>query len=126
MKSAYYQPHAVISGYDFGWQRLAQHFVIQIGMHVGDDGAARLESIYPGQRVVDAEVAGMARKAKPINDPEIELLQKRPALGRDVIDIRRIGSVGDPVAQRGNIAMMYDECRQGDCLALPFDGAALA
>ena len=95
-------------------------------MHVGDDGAAGLEAVDPGQRVVDAEVAGMRRKAKPVNDPEIELFQKRPALVRDVVDIWRIGSIGNPVAQRGNIAMLYVECRQRDCFALPFDGAAFA
>ena len=72
---------------------------------------SRLEAIDPGQRVLHAEVAGMRRKAKPVNDPEIELFQKRPALVRDVIDIRRIGSIGDPVAQRRNIAMLYRECR---------------
>ena len=33
---------------------LAQHLVIQIGMHVGDGGAARLETVDPRQRVVDA------------------------------------------------------------------------
>ena len=91
-----------------------------------DGGRARLEAVYPGQRVVDAEVAGMRRKAKPVNDPEIELFQKRPALVRDVVDIWRIGSIGNPVAQRGNIAMLYVECRQRDCFALPFDGAAFA
>src|SRR5436305_8852684 len=109
MKSADYQPHAIIGGYDFGRQRLAQHFVIQIGMHVGDDGTARLEAVYPGQRVVDAEVAGMRCKAKPVNDPEVELLQKRPALVGDVIEIWRIGSIGDPVAERRNVAMLYHE-----------------
>ena len=41
------QPHAVI-GRDHVWrQALTQHLVVQIGMHVGNDGAARLEALDP-------------------------------------------------------------------------------
>jgi hypothetical protein len=42
-------------------------------MHVGDDGPARLEAVDPGQRVVDAEMAGMRRIAQAVDDPEIEI-----------------------------------------------------
>ena len=44
-------------------------------MHVGDDGAARLEALDPGQRVVDAEMAGMAGIAQPVDDPELEVFE---------------------------------------------------
>jgi hypothetical protein len=67
-------------------------------MHVGDDGAARLEAVDPGQRVIDAEMAGVAGIAQPVDDPEIEILQERPALGRNVAEVGRIGGVADPVA----------------------------
>jgi hypothetical protein len=52
----------------------------EIGMHVGDDGAAWLEAIDPGQRIVAAEMAGMRGIAQPVDDPEIEVLQVGPAL----------------------------------------------
>jgi len=35
------------AGITFRRQALSQHLVIQIGMHVGDDGAARLEAVDP-------------------------------------------------------------------------------
>jgi hypothetical protein len=41
------QPHAVIGRNHADGQALPQHLVVQIGMHVGDDGAARLEAIDP-------------------------------------------------------------------------------
>jgi len=53
-------------------------------------------------------------------------LQVRPALGRDVADVRRIGGIGDPVPERRDIAMLKDECRKRDRTALPFDGSASA
>ena len=41
------QPHPVIGRDYAGRQALAQHLVVEIGMHVGDDGALRLEALDP-------------------------------------------------------------------------------
>ena len=120
------QPHAVIGRDNVRRQALPQHLVVEIGMHVGDDGAARLEAIDPGQRVVDAEMAGMPGIAQPVDDPEFEMFQKRPARGRDVADIGRVGGLADPIAERRNIAVLQEERRKRHRTALPFDGAAFA
>ena len=69
---------------------------------------------------------GCAGIAQPVDDPEFEIFQKRPAFGRDVADIRRIGGVADPIAERRNIAVLQDERRKRHRTALPFDGAAFA
>src|SRR5438067_944057 len=94
-------------------------------MHVGDDGAARLEALDPGQSVIDAEMAGMAGIAQAVDDPEIEVLQRMPALGRDIADVWRIGGIANPEAQRGDISVLHNEGRQRQRPALPVDGAAL-
>src|SRR5436190_19394471 len=75
---AYLQPHAVIGGNHAVWQALTQHLVIDVRMHVGDDGAARLDALDPGQRVGHAEMAGMRGIAQAVDDPEIEIFEQRP------------------------------------------------
>src|SRR5258706_6994206 len=68
----------------------------------------------------------MSGIAQPVNDPEIQVLQGRPALGRDVVDIRRIGGIADAIAERWNIAVLQNERGKRDWTALAFDGAAFA
>src|SRR4051794_25251905 len=118
------QLHPVI-GWNHVWrQALPQHLVIEVGMHVGDHGALRLEALDPGQRIVDAEMAGMRRIAQSVDDPEIEILQRRPALFRNIADIRRIGGVANAVAERGDVAVLHDKRRQRQRPALALDGMA--
>src|SRR4030081_3163994 len=95
-------------------------------MHVGDDGASRLEPVDPRQRVIDAEVAGMCGVAQPINNPEIEIFEMRPALARNVADIWRIGGIGDAITERRYVAVLEKKRRERKRTALPFDGAAFA
>src|SRR6476469_8978121 len=64
--------------------------------------------------------------AQTVDDPEVEIFQLWPALARDVVDIRRIGGVADPVTERWNIAMLQQEGRERDRPPLPFDAAAFA
>src|SRR6266516_6525329 len=71
-------------------------------------------------------MAGMPGIPQPVDDPEIEIFELRPALGRDVAHIRRIGSVADAITERGNMAVLQDECGKRHRAALPFDGPALA
>ena len=47
---------------------MAQHFIIEIGVHIGEDCAAWPESIDPGKRVVDTEVARMRCVAQSVDD----------------------------------------------------------
>ena len=73
------QPQAVVRRHHARRQRLPDDFVIDVGRHVGDDGALRLETFDPGQRVVDAEMADMAGVAQPVDDPEVEVFKRAPA-----------------------------------------------
>jgi len=78
-------------------------------MHVSDDGPLRLEAFDPGQRVADAEMAGMAGVAQAVDNPEIEVFQRGKALLGNVVQVGRIGCAADPKTERGNLAMMNQE-----------------
>src|SRR6266540_5896439 len=89
-------------------------------MHVGDDGALRLEALDPAKRVVDTEMAGVAGIAKPVDDPEVEVFQRRPAFRRDIVEVGRVGGGPDTEAQRGNPAVVDQEGGKFYGAALPF------
>src|SRR3569832_684522 len=115
-----------MSGYDVRWQALTQHLVIQVGMHVGDDGTAWLEALEPRQRVIDTEMTGMPRVAQPVDNPQIKVFQKGPAFGRNVVDVRRVRRIRNPIAERGNIAVLHEECRKRHRSPLPFNGTTFS
>jgi hypothetical protein len=54
----------------------AQELVIEIGMQVGQDRSARLDTLDPGQRLVDTEVARVRPIAQRIDDPQLEASQR--------------------------------------------------
>jgi hypothetical protein len=39
------------------------------------------EAVDPAKRVADAEMAGWPSMAQPVDDPEVEVLERRPAPG---------------------------------------------
>ena len=67
-------------------------------MHVGDDGALRLEAVDPGESIGDAEMAGVRRIAQSVDDPEIEIFEARPALARNIAEVWGIDGVTDSIA----------------------------
>lgn len=77
----------------------AYYIVVDVGVHVGDDGPARLEPPDPGQRVAYAEVAWMRREAQTVNDPQFEIFEVAPASGWDVADVRCIGGGANAIAK---------------------------
>src|SRR5579863_2772816 len=68
----------------------------------------------------------MVAIAKAVDDPEIEIPKRPPALLGNIADIGRVGGTTDAVAERGNIAMLDIERRKRDGAALAFNGTALA
>ena len=44
---------------------------------------------------------GCAGIAQPVDDPEIEIFQRRPALARECRDVGRVGGIADAIAERG-------------------------
>src|SRR4051794_12480954 len=71
-------------------------------------------------------MAGVAGIAQPVNNPELQVSQRRPALLGDVVEIGRVGCVAYAIAERRNMAVPYLKSRHRHRAALPFDGAALA
>src|SRR3954447_20525980 len=95
-------------------------------MHVGNDGAFRLEALDPRQRVADAEMAGVAGIAQPVDDPEVEVFQRRPAFLGNVVKVGRVGGGSDPEAQRWDPAVVNQEGGKLYRTALPFGLMTLA
>src|SRR5947209_8128226 len=69
-------------------------------------------------------MARMSCVAQAVDDPEIEIFEKRPALGRNIADIGRVSAIPDPIPQRRDAAVREDERRYGDRTALPLNGPA--
>ncbi len=67
-------------------------------MHVGDDRPLRFESVDPAQGIVDAEMTGVAVVAEPIDNPQLEIFQRRPALAWNVDEERAREFTGLPPA----------------------------
>ena len=104
----------------------AQHLVIEIGVQIGQDGAARLEPLDPGERVVEREMARVRPVAQRIDDPDVEAGERRDALRRQAAQVARIGEVAEAEAEE---AMSPCSCRIGSAVigaALPLDGDGLA
>src|SRR5260221_12106711 len=62
-------------------------------------------------------MAWMRRVAQRVDDPEIEILQRREAALRYVIHIRRVGNIVETIAQRRNVAVLNLERGQSEFTA---------
>src|SRR4051812_37044641 len=97
--------HTVICRLDTGGKLGLQRPVVEVDMHVGQDGALRFQPLDPGERFGQAEMARMRYRAQGIDDPQIEIAQRRETLIGNVADIRRIGDIADTETKRGDVAM---------------------
>ncbi len=59
--------------------------------------------------ITQAEVAGMRRVSQRVDDPQIEIFQRAPALARDVADIGRVRGVADAIAECRYVAVLQEE-----------------
>ena len=46
---------------------------------------------------------GCAGITQPVDDPEIEVFQERPALFGNVVEIGRVGGIAHAITERGNV-----------------------
>src|SRR5690349_24399765 len=90
-------------------------------MHVGDDRPLRFEAVDPAQGIVHAEMTGVAVVAEPIDNPQLEIFQRRPTLAWNVTEIGRVGGVADAVAQGGDLAVRRREGDRGPGAPFPSD-----
>ena len=52
---------------------------------------------------------GCGAYTQPVDDPEIEVFDRAPALRGNVADVGRIGGTRDAIAKRRDVAMLHDE-----------------
>src|SRR5437667_8136742 len=71
-------------------------------------------------------MAGMPGIAKSVDDPEVEVFQRRPALLGNVVEVGRVGGGPDTEAERGNLAVVNQEGGKLHRAALPFGGVTFA
>ena len=71
-------------------------------------------------------MARMRRITQRVDDPQIEAFERMKALGRNVVEVRRISSIADAVAERRDITVLENKRGQGDGTALPLDGLRFA
>jgi len=86
-----------------------QRLVIEVGVHVGEDRARRLDPPDPVQRVRDAEMARMRHMAQRIDDPEVESGERRDTGLRHVVQVARIRDVAEPEPERLDVAVILRE-----------------
>jgi hypothetical protein len=103
-----------------------QRLEIKIAVQIGEDRALRLQPFDPGQRLADAEMAGMRTVAQRIDDPQIEAFERLDALCGQINEVARIGDAAEAISERGNIAVVLQERQNRDRTALPFDRQRLA
>lgn len=96
------------------WQIAFQPVEIEIGVQIGQDGVLRPEFADPFQRFGQGKMARMRRIAQRIDNPEVEILEKLPAFGRDRIEIGRIGNVCEAKAERVDFAVFEPERQELD------------
>ena len=106
-------------------QALAQSFVIEIGVKVGEDRPARAHRLDLRQRLVQAEMRGMRPIAQGVDDPHVEPFEKRPARLRNAFDVRGIGEPAEPEPERVDLAVVEVERRRLDRPARALDPAGL-
>ena len=73
-------PQPVIGRFDMRRQARFQRLEVEVAVQIGEDRALRLQPFDPGQRLADAEMAGMRTIAQRIDDPQIEAFERLDAL----------------------------------------------
>ena len=99
------EPHPVEGRRHVGRTKRRQRRVIEIDMEVGQHRAARFQTLDPFERLADREMRTVPLVAQRVDDPQIETFEILNALGRDRVEIGRIGNVAEAEAKRGNFTM---------------------
>ena len=85
------QPHPVEGRRHIGRTKRRQRRVIEIDMEVGQHRAARFQAVDPFEGLADREMRTVPLVAQRVDDPQIEVFEILDALGRDRVEIGRIG-----------------------------------
>lgn len=79
--------------------------VVEIDMHIGEHGLARLEAFDEFERFRQAQMTWMRRWAKRVDDPDVEVLQGRMRGGGYRRQIAAISQAANAVAKGVDVAM---------------------
>src|SRR5680860_471306 len=76
-------------------------------------GSRRLKPPDPAQRLLHRQMAGMARVAEGIENPQIESFQMRQGLVRKIADV---GRIGDPIEAKAECIGLSVPLKERHCL----------
>ena len=88
-------------------------------MHVGQDGASRLQSLNPFQRLAKGKMAWMRTVLQRIDDQHIEVLQLFEGFVGVAADIAAVGDATNAKAERCDVAVELFEGQEGERAPLP-------
>src|SRR5262249_61647845 len=74
---------------------------------------------HQGGRLVEAEMGRVRLVTQRVDDREIEACEGGDAHRRQVDEVARVGDRAEPVAERGDVAVVLREGRDRDRTALP-------
>ena len=99
----------IVSRLDMGGSRLAQLVVVQVRMQIGQDRPPRPELLDQRERFVDAQMAGMRFVTQGVDDPDVEVGERREALRRQPDQVAGVGEPAKAEAERGDVAMLLQD-----------------
>src|SRR5579872_1260951 len=98
--------HPVISRRHMWRQACPQGLVVEVGMQVGQDRAARTHPLDPVKRIVEAEMGRMGAIAQRVDDPQVQALEEGKARVRYLFYVRRVSERAEPEAERADLAVV--------------------
>src|SRR5690242_11249762 len=78
--------HAIIGGFDTGWELARKLRIIDVDMQIGQNGPFGLHAGDPFERGFDIGVGGMRRIAQRIDDPGLDTFKCRESFFVQVTD----------------------------------------
>ena len=86
-----------------------QPIKVEVGMEISEDCPSGLNPLYPGERIIYAEMAGMRAITQSVHYPHIEPLQGRCADRWQPAEVARIGQAAKPETEGGYVTMLLEE-----------------
>src|SRR4051812_1686920 len=82
------------------WELVAQGFVVEDRVHVGQHGAPRPDPRRPDERLREMAVRRMWLAAEAIDDPDLDAGERRESFLVELDDVRRVAEGADAEAER--------------------------
>src|SRR5262245_13896647 len=107
-------------------QLRAQGRIVHVGMKIGQNCTPGLDPRDPFQCLVEIEMARVWALAQRVDDPDLESRKRRDAVGRQTLDISRIGHIAKAEAQGRDIAVILQNRQRLDWATLSVNGDRVA